>query len=142
MVGPEQQIIEQYVAAGQVQIIYWPITDLGVNSINAAATAYCAGEQDPALFWDVYYTLFQNYGQTYRGDRAYFLETAVAAGADEAQFAACFDSGEKQGLVQALDQERRDNGIRQRPTFEINGQQLFGAVPFSTFEGAIEDVLP
>lgn len=139
--GAEKEIIDTYVTAGQVKIIYWPITDIGPRSVDAAAAAHCVGEQNADLFWAYHDLLFENYGETYRGDRDYFIDQAAAVGADREVFAACFDEGESHAFVRELDQERRDMGILQRPTFDINGQFVYGAPPFETFDAVIQEAL-
>ena len=141
MLGAEKEIIANYVAAGQVRIIFWPMTDLGRTSAEAATAAYCAGEQSPLLFWELYTLLFED-TSTFRADRDYFIQQATAVGADRSAFATCFDAGEQMALVDELDQERRDMGILRRPTFDINGTQLFGSARYETFAEAIEAALP
>lgn len=142
MLGAGRQIVDTYVASGQVKVIFWPITDFGQTSIDAAASAYCVGQQDVDAYWHLHDRLFENFNQTYGGDRSYFVNAAVAVGADQAGFEACYDGGEGHDVVTRLNQVRLDRGISRRPTFDVNGQLLFGTPPFETFDQAIQAALP
>jgi hypothetical protein len=44
--------------------------------------------------------------------------------------------------VEQLDGARRDAGIFNRPTIDINGERLIGAQPYETFAALIENSLP
>ena len=137
MLGAEREIIANEVAAGQVRLVFWPMLDLGPNSLNAATTAFCAGEQDPAAFWAAHDTLFANQGEVYGADRQYFVDVAAGLGLDATAFAACYDGETVRDLIAALDAARREAGIFNRPTFDLNGQRLIGAQPYDTFAAAI-----
>lgn len=143
MLGPEKQILAEYVADGRVKLVYWPMLDLGPNSENAAAGAFCAGEQQPMEFWRYYETMFENQLDLYLARRGYFVEAAVEQGLDQAAFEACYDGDEVRTLLKTLDQSRRDRGIFNRPTFDIasatsDGQRIIGTQPFETFATAID----
>lgn len=142
MLGAEKEIINTYVETGQVKLVFWPITDYGARSVNAATAAHCAGEQNSDAFWAYHDRLFENFGQTYSGDRTYFVETAVGIGLDQAQFEACYDGDDVRATVNRLNNERQTLGIFNRPTFDINGQMIVGAQPFSVFAQAITAALP
>jgi protein-disulfide isomerase len=116
--------------------------DLGPNSENAAVAAFCAGEQDPAQFWEYHHTLFENQGSVYLATRDFFVETAAALGLGGAAFESCYDGDATRELVNQLDEARRDKGIRQRPTFDVNGQLLLGAQPYETFAEVIASQIP
>ena len=142
MLGAEREIIANEVAARQVRLVFWPMLDLGPNSLNAATTAFCAGEQDPAAFWAAHDTLFANQGEVYGADRQYFVDVAAGLGLDATAFAACYDGETVRDLIAALDAARREAGIFNRPTFDLNGQRLIGAQPYDTFAAAISGLLP
>jgi len=142
VLGAGKQIVDRYVAGGQVKIVFWPITDLGQASVDAAASAYCAGQQHVDAYWRLHDLLFEQYRQTYGGGRDYFVNAAVAAGAEQAAFEACYDGGEAHATVTNLNQIRLDRGINRRPTFDVNGNLLFGAPPFATFDQLIQASLP
>jgi protein-disulfide isomerase len=138
----ERDIIANHVLSGQVKLVYWPMLDLGPNSENAAVAAFCAGEQDPAQFWAYHDTLFENQGSVYLARRDFFVDTAVALGLDTAAFERCYDGDVTRALVTALDVARREAGVTQRPTFDVNGQRLVGAQPYETFAEAIQSQIP
>ncbi len=142
MLGAEKDIVNNHVLTGQVKMVFWPLLDLGPNSENAAAAAFCAGEQDSAQFWAFHDALFEDQPNVYTADRGYFTGLAAAKGLDGAAFEACFDGAETRALLAQLDETRRGAGVRQRPTFDVNGQRLFGAQPYETFATIIAGQLP
>ena len=146
MLGAEREIKAHEVAAGQVRLVFWPILDLGPNSLNAATTAFCAGEQAPAKFWAAHDALFERQGDVYGADRAFFLALADELQLDAATFAACYDGQATRDLLAELDAARRGDGIRQRPSFALvsatDSQRLIGAQPYETFAEAIAALLP
>jgi protein-disulfide isomerase len=145
VLGAERQIITDYVNAGQVRLVFWPILDLGPNSVNAATTAFCAGEQDPAAFWAAHDTLFAQQGEVYGADRDFFVGLATGLGLAGATFEACYDGETVRDQLAALDDARRQQGIVQRPTFDLmtagGTQRLFGAQPYDTFADTIDALL-
>ena len=142
MLGAEQEIVANHVLTGQVKYVYWPMLDLGPNSENAAVAAFCAGEQDPAKFWEFHDTLFRNQRDVFLASRNYFVLTASALGLNGQAFEACYDGDAMRELLNTLDEQRREAGVRQRPTFEINGERLAGSQPYDTFASVIEGKLP
>ena len=142
MLGAEQDIITNHVATGEVRLIYWPMLDLGPNSENAAVAAFCAGEQDPSHFWAYHDTLFENQGSVYLAGRDFFMGVASELGLDGPAFEACYDGEAMRTLLRDLDAARREVDVRQRPTFDINGQRLVGSQPYGTFAEVIATQLP
>lgn len=142
MLGAERDIVANHVQTGQVKLVYRPMLDLGPNSINAAAAAFCAGEQDQAKFWEAHHALFEDQTRVYLARRDYFVETAAGLGLDVAAFEACYDGDETRALLAQLDATRREAGVTQRPTFDVNGQRLLGAQPYETFAELIASQLP
>ena len=137
MLGAEQEIIANHVLNGQVRLVFWPMLDLGPNSENAAATAFCAGEQDPAQFWAAHHRLYEDQGSVYLARRGYFTDVAAALGLDGPAFEACYDGEAMRTLLHELDAARREVDVRQRPTFDVNGQRLLGSQPYETFAEVI-----
>lgn len=147
MQGVEQDLIAGPVAAGDVKLVFWPMLDLGPNSTNSAVAAYCAGEQDPAAFWQVHDRLYEDQPRVYFAMRDYYLQTVQGLGLDEAAFAACYDGPEIRAILEELDQTRRDNDVRVRPTFDIAGpggepERIFGSQSLAVFEAIIAAKLP
>jgi predicted DsbA family dithiol-disulfide isomerase len=146
VLGAEQDIVANHVLTGQVKMVYWPMLDLGPNSTNAAAAAFCAGEQDPADFWRMHHYLFENQRGVYLANRPYFLEAAATLGLDGPAFEACYDSDGVRAELQQLDETRRANTVSQRPTFDLvsaaGEQRILGSQSYETFESAILSLLP
>ena len=142
MLGAEQEIITNHVLNGQVKMVFWPMLDLGPNSENAAATAFCAGEQDPAQFWAAHHRLFEDQSSVYLARRDFFVGVAAELGLDGPAFEACYDGEPVRTLLHELDAARREVDVRQRPTFDVNGQRLLGSQPYGTFAEVIASQLP
>jgi len=141
VLGPEKDIVAQYVETGQVRIIYWPMLDHGNASLNAHAAADCAGRQSVDAFWELHDQFYANQGELWSASRDYFVDAAAGAGLDQEAFGQCFDSGEGHATVTELDNARRKQGIFSRPTFTINDQLLVGSQPFQVFSQYIEAAL-
>ena len=142
MLGAERDILDNYVATGEVKIAFSNMLDHGNASLNASAAAHCVGLQDPLAFWHVHDFFFLHLDELWTADRAYFVNAATNMGVDQTTFETCYDGGTGHGVVIALDSERRQLGILNRPTLDVNGQLIFGAQPFSTFVQLIEGMLP
>lgn len=142
MLGAEQDIIANHVLTGQVKLVYWPMLDLGPNSENAAAAAFCAGEQDPAKFWAYHHALFENQRSVYLARRDFFIEQAAALALDGPTFELCYEDDATRTLLEELDAARRQAGVSQRPTFDINSARLAGSQPYQTFAEVIAAQLP
>ncbi len=142
MIGTEPDIVTNYVETGLVKVIFWPVLNHGNPSVYSTITAECVGQQSEELFWEAHQVLFENQRDLYRADRDYYVQTAVALGADQAAFEACYDSPDSLAQVQQLDEIRRQWGVFSQPTFDVNGRVFSGAQPFSVFEEVIEAALP
>lgn len=141
MRGTEPDIIANYVETGRVKLVFWPVLNHGNPSLYATLTAECVGQQDPNLFWAMHEILFENQADLWQADRDYYVNTAVAAGADQATFEACYDGPDGLATIMALDATRRDRGIFSQPIFDINGEIFVGAQPYESF-AAVFDALP
>ncbi len=131
---------ETYVATGRVQHIFrnFPLS-FHPNAVPAAAAAYCAGQQDPALFWGMHDWLFANQSVWSSDDDApgMFRDQALALKADGAAFDACLIAPE---TAAALDKDQTEGmklEIAGTPAFYINDWFLGGAYPFAEFQDAI-----
>ena len=138
MLGTEPDIIRDYVETGQVKLVFWPVLNHGNPSVYSTVTAECAGQQDSAMFWAVHETLFENQSELWGAGREFYVETAVAAGADQSTFETCYDSQSAMDQVLELDNIRRQRGIFSQPQFDINGTVFVGAQPYIAFAEAIE----
>jgi protein-disulfide isomerase len=141
VLGTEPDVVTTYVETGNVRIVYWPVLDHGSASLNAHAASECIGRQDVDAFWEIHDRFYANQNELWSADRAYFVNAAVSVGVDQAAFESCYDNREGHTTVTELDSIRRERGIFNRPTFDINGQMLLGSQPFSTFMGFIDAFL-
>jgi protein-disulfide isomerase len=141
VLGTEPEILATYVETGDVRLVYWPMLDHGNAGLNAHAASECIGRQDVDAFWEVHDRFYANQGELWGADKAYYSSVAADVGVDPAAFEACYDSGEAHAVITELDDIRRELGIFNRPTFDINGQLLVGAQPFSSFMGVIDALL-
>ncbi|HLD77715.1 MAG TPA: thioredoxin domain-containing protein, partial [archaeon] len=67
-----------------------------------------------------------------------FLEYAAELGLDKAAFSACIDARTFQKEVLADQTAGTKAGVSGTPTFFVNGQQLVGAMPFESYQTAID----
>ena len=141
MLGAEQEIIATYVETGQAKIIFWPVVDFGLASMNAQAAADCVGQQSVDAYWIVHDLFFENQAQLARADDTFFAGVAGNQGLDVEQFNECFTGGQGHGNITLLDSIRRERGIFNRPTIDINGQLVIGSQPFGVFAEVIEAAL-
>jgi protein-disulfide isomerase len=139
VLGTEPQIVQEYVETGKVKVVFWPVLNHGNPSFYSTLASECVGQQDPDLFWQVHEVLFEKQSELWSADRDYYVQTAVAVGADQAAFEACYDGAEAQAKVQELDDLRRERGIYSQPTFDINGTVQGGAPRFEIFAAVLDD---
>jgi protein-disulfide isomerase len=136
----EPDIIEQYIASGQVYLIYSPFP-LSPITFEAAEASFCASEQE--LFWEYHDILFANQlssdGQPFSSRR---LEAyAEAMGLDVDAFNDCVNDNRYRSDVQAAYNKGSAEGINSTPSFLINGKLVVGALPFEGFREEIEAAL-
>ena len=85
--------------------------------------------------------LFTNQTELWRADRDYFVNTAVASGADQAAFELCYDDPGALSEVLDLDDIRPQRGIASQPMFDIAGTIYGGAPPFESFAEVLDAAL-
>lgn len=140
MLGAEQDIIAEYVQAGQVKYVFVPMLDHADRSIQAHQATECAAEQ--GQFWPLHDIFFEELNDLWRGDiRAVIKEKAQRLPLDHEGFNACIDEQRYVELVQEQDEQRRAIGVRSRPTIAINDQVVFGPQPFPVFKQLIDPLL-
>lgn len=138
----QPQIIEQYVKTGKVYYEYHSVgAFLGPESGAAAQAAYCAGDQ--GKFWQYHDTLFSNWTGENVGD---FTDDklqgyAATLGLDQPLFKDCLSSGKYAAILEQDVKDARAAGVRATPSFLINGKLLEGALPFASFQEAIDAAL-
>ncbi|MCX7852624.1 MAG: DsbA family protein [Caldilineales bacterium] len=138
MLRIEPVLLAEYVRTGKVKFQFWHILDFP-NSVQASAAAECAGQQ--GAFWRMHDLLFQNQDRLWRGEETVLTELAASLGLDTAAFGACLAGGEMHERARAVDRLVKAQGVRVRPTFEVNGQRLQGSPPLAQWR-QILDSLP
>lgn len=148
----EPLLYEAFIATGKVVTIFrnFPL-DFHQNAVPAAKAAYCAGQQDPKLFWDMHDWLFINQN-TWAGaqDAAeQFRKQALTIGAEVGRYDACVTDTQTQAAIQKDLAEGAALGVRGTPTFFLSKaanaattpRALSGALPYAQFAQAIEALL-
>jgi protein-disulfide isomerase len=106
----------------------------------ASVAAFCAGQQDPKLFWQMNHWLFETQ-QTWSeaaDAAAQFRTQAVAFGANEADYDKCVADPASQARIEKDLQDGMAKGVSGTPAFFINDWFLSGALPFEQFQQTIE----
>ncbi|HKI53982.1 MAG TPA: thioredoxin domain-containing protein [Anaerolineales bacterium] len=153
----EPLLQQYYIATGKVYFVYhsmgnWVSQNIGgtrTESQDAAAAAYCAGEQNK--FWDMHAQLF---GNVLGEDAGSFTDKRLAAIAEAAglnmdDFNSCYNSGKYIDRTQQDMQDGTAAGITGTPGFlvswtvdgETKTKLIEGAQPFSTFQTELEAIL-
>ena len=137
----ERQIINQYVKTGKAVFVYRDFSFLGEESTRAAEAARCAGEE--GKFWEYHDYLFLHQNGENQGTfaDANLKKFAGTLKLDQAKFNACFDSGKYKKAIDDSVADGRSIGVNGTPASFINGQSISGAVPFATFQAALENAL-
>jgi protein-disulfide isomerase len=134
-------IVEEYVAAGKVRVLFRNYPVIGPESLAAANASMCAAEQDK--FWEFSSILFANQNGH---DTGAFSTRRLAAFADAIglnvdEFNACIREDRYQEQVQGDIQAGLQQGIDSTPSFLVNGVLMVGALPYETFQAEIEAAL-
>jgi protein-disulfide isomerase len=146
----EKQLVEIYVASGQVRFVFRSFgLFIGSESQDAAEAAYCAADQ--GKFWDFHDILFANHTGENVGDYTNRKLQAFGdtLGLDMDAFNSCLDSGKYTDLVTQDGIDGQAAGIKATPsfvmTYVVNGEtkskMIEGAQSFSAFQAEIEAAL-
>ncbi|MBN2304483.1 MAG: DsbA family protein [Anaerolineae bacterium] len=112
------------IAAGTVQFVFIPVTNIGSGARDAAKGAFCAGEQ--GRYWEMHDVLFD---WQERFIMRPFAERRIQKGAenmglDVDAFKACMDDNHLKAVIDAAKAEFRRRGLTGTPSFFINGQKV------------------
>jgi protein-disulfide isomerase len=125
-------LVDEYVAGGQLRVIFKPMQFDSPTSPVAAAAGLCAAEQ--GKFWEMHDGLFDiAYSQGYGGFSGPNLRRlAGELGLDEGEFTACLGSVQTRTTLLQVQNEADDLGVTGTPTIFVNGQRIqdrsFGAL--------------
>jgi len=154
----EPLLVENYINTGKVYFMFrsagnWVSKNIGrgsTESQDAAAAAYCAGDQ--GKFWEMHDSLFANNRDV--EDQGSFSSTSLVGMAqnlavDMTEFRDCYDNGKYADQVQQDYQDAIAAGVQGTPSFVItylaNGAtQTFlieGAQPYDVFQQSLDQIL-
>jgi protein-disulfide isomerase len=109
---------------------------------NAAIAGLCVSRQNNDAFWVLYRNFFENQSSINTDNvKAKALEYVAKTQIDTKKFEECYDNKLTLPQVKADMTEAQSLGITGTPGFVINGRQLPGAQPFSSFQRVIEEEL-
>ncbi len=136
--------LSSYFSDGKVNLIYkqFPLTSIHPYAQKSAEASLCAQEQEK--FWEYHDLLFANQEAL---DETSLKNYASQLELDTSKFNNCFDNNEKEAEVKKETQQAVDAGGRGTPYFVIINNQnkktqvVSGAVPFSEFEIAINELM-
>jgi protein-disulfide isomerase len=134
-----QRLIETY--GDRILFVYrdFPLSSIHPQAQKAAESAQCAFEQ--GRFWEYHDRLFERQEEWASLGIPKFREYAADLGLDTERFNECLDSGKYAAEVAADLREGERIGVSATPTYFINGRKLTGALPYSTFQGVVEEAL-
>ena len=134
-------VLQSYVDAGQINIVYKHSAFLGQESVWAAQAAECAADQ--GKFWEYHDLLFdkQNGENVGTFTKENLMAYAKELGLDSTKFDPCLQNDETYQRVVSDTNEGRQVGVTGTPTFFINGQPLVGAQPAQAFQAQIQAAL-
>ncbi|NQU82725.1 MAG: thioredoxin domain-containing protein [Parcubacteria group bacterium] len=131
-----QDIIEDF--GDDIRWVYkhFPLDSIHPYARKAAEASECASDQNK--FWEYNDELFANQS---RISDSFLAIAAGNIGLNVQQFNECLDSDKYADKVENDYQEGIGFGVRGTPGGFINGVELGGAVPYSTLERAINELL-
>ena len=136
----EPQLLSQYVAKGQVAIIFPHMAFLGQEANWAAEAAECAGEQ--GKFFEYHDKLYASQAGENRGafskDNLKRFGAEIGLGGD---FSACVDSSRYAQVVRDDTKLGEGRGVTATPTLFINGQKIQGAASIDQLKAIIDPLL-
>ncbi|MFH0852152.1 MAG: DsbA family protein [bacterium] len=131
------QIDSSYIKTGKVKFVFknFPLP-FHENAQKASEAAMCANEQ--GKFWQYHEKLFANQSALAANN---LKQYAKDLGLDTAKFNTCLDSGKMVAAVKKDADDATKYGVDRTPSFFINGVKVVGALPFSSFQQAIDQAL-
>jgi len=143
----EHEILENYIMTGKVNVIFKDYTIIGQDSINAAHSAHCAGEQ--GKFWEYHDALYDNWAGENNGwaSQKNLAKFAQQVELDMNEFTQCNIQGTYAQIISASNTDAQTLGITGTPAFYIISmnegqvQQIQGAQPYEVFEKIFDSML-
>lgn len=141
----EAEFIEAFADTGQVRFEIRNAPFHGEGSRNAAEAAYCAAEQN--AFWPMHDSLFLNQ-PTVEGtgpqvfSKTRLNELATKLNLDTTAFEQCLSMGKYAAQVEHDYNTTLENGVRQTPTFIVNGRVYPGIQSVEDFRRIFAEAAP
>ncbi len=139
----EPIIKTNYIDTNKAKLYFVDFPWAGADSIAAAESSYCAGDQ--GKYWEYHDYLYQHQGgiQTGWASTSNLKSYAASLGLDTNQFNTCLDSGKYSDRVSYNREVGLSKGVQGTPTFFIIGpagtmQEIVGAQPASVFSPYID----
>lgn len=119
---------------------HFPIVQLHSKAPKEAEATECASEQ--GKFWEFIDKIFEVTPGNDGLDPAQLPVIAKNVGvSDLAQFNECLSSGKYEAVVAADGQSGLDAGVQGTPASFINGEPVYGAVPYAQLKAAVDKLL-
>ena len=92
-------------------------------------------------FWTMHDLLFERQDQIWRAGPELMISWATELGLNGDALATCLADPAIAAKIEQLDQARQQTGIRLRPSFDLNGRLIQGALPYPQLAAAFDDLL-
>ena len=141
MLRVEPEIIANEVASGTVSLTFHHVLDHGDRSNLAHRSVECAGAQDALAYWQMHDLLFERQDRFWASGDQVISEIVDELGLDADAMQACLADPATNDKITRMDQARRQQGVRLRPSFDINGRLVEGSIPYSLFQQLFAETL-
>lgn len=141
MLRVEPEILANEVTSGNVSLAFHHVLDHGDGSNLAHRSVECAGAQDVLAFWPMHDALFAQQDRFWASGEAVIFEIVDDLGLDADAMQACLADPATNDKITRMDQARREQGVRLRPSFDLNGRLVEGSIPYSLFQQLFEEAL-
>ena len=140
----KNQILENYINTGKVQMIFKDYHIIGSDSIDASHGAHCAGDQ--GRFWEYHDILYENWAGENTGWASYENLESFAANMTEFNYdmwvQCMIDKPHSQKII-ASNEDARTLGLTGTPAFYIldanqQAHLIVGAQPYTTFASVFD----
>ena len=119
---------------------HFPIEQLHSKAPAEANAAECASEQ--GKFWEFIDKIYEVTPGNDNLDSAQLPVIAKSAGvSDISKFNDCVSAGKYNSVVQADQQSGLDAGVQGTPASFINGEPVYGAVPYAQLKAGVDKLL-
>ena len=135
----EHSLLQNFIYAGKVKMIFKDFTIIGPDSVNAAHGTHCANDQ--GKFWEYHDILYNNWTGENNGwaSSDNLLRFSQEIELDVDQWSDCMIEERYSQIISNSSKDARDLGITGTPAFFVVGPdnkitRLFGAQPYESFE--------